>query len=371
MVDNLPARRGADLVAVAQQAGQIQALGGTLIASGLLPDSIKKPETALAIMLKGDEIGVGAMYALSHISIISGKPAMSAELMAALTQRSGHKIRTIESTDQRCVVVGIRRDDPTHETRIEFSMDDARRANLAAKSSWKTYPVDLLRSRAISRLCRTMFADAIAGMSYTPEELGAEVNEDGEVVDVTTETQPQSQDEHEAAVEVDTSVEDAEDAEHNEVIEEVEELLAQFSDDDLAEQDSIRQYAAESWEKAAVVRKRLRRLLDERDSENEEGESEREAEDKDSVDLDEDDVAEVEQMASGYFSGSEKAGPETPSAGGQPARKSQVDLLKTLAVELRAEDGVARLEETVGKPLSDLTRAEADDWLERLQPEEG
>ena len=50
------------------------------------------------------------------------------------------------------------------------------------------------------------------------------------------------------------------------------------------------------------------------------------------------------------------------------ARKSQVDLLKTLAVEWRGENGVERLENRIGKPLADLTRAEADEWIDRLTP---
>ena len=67
---------------------------------------------------------------------------------------------------------------------------------------------------------------------------------------------------------------------------------------------------------------------------------------------------------------------EAPAKGGrgprgsQKARKSQVDLLKTLAVEWRGENGVERLESRVGKPLTDLTRIEADDWIDRLTPED-
>jgi hypothetical protein len=51
------------------------------------------------------------------------------------------------------------------------------------------------------------------------------------------------------------------------------------------------------------------------------------------------------------------------------ARKSQVDLLKTLAVEWRGENGVERLENHIGKPLTDLSRAEADEWIDKLTPE--
>jgi hypothetical protein len=57
-----------------------------------------------------------------------------------------------------------------------------------------------------------------------------------------------------------------------------------------------------------------------------------------------------------------------PRGGSQKARKSQVDLLKTLAEELRGENGVQRLEGRIGKPLAELTRAEADEWIDRLTP---
>jgi hypothetical protein len=60
---------------------------------------------------------------------------------------------------------------------------------------------------------------------------------------------------------------------------------------------------------------------------------------------------------------------KSASKRGGKARKSQVDLLKTLAVEWRGENGVERLETRLGKPLTELTRAEADEWIDRLTPE--
>lgn len=61
----------------------------------------------------------------------------------------------------------------------------------------------------------------------------------------------------------------------------------------------------------------------------------------------------------------------TRKGSGQKARKSQVDLLRTLAEELRGENGVQRLESRIGKSLGELTRAEADEWIDRLTPAEG
>src|SRR5918998_5329249 len=52
------------------------------------------------------------------------------------------------------------------------------------------------------------------------------------------------------------------------------------------------------------------------------------------------------------------------------ARNSQIQLLKTPAEEVRGENGVARLESRIGKPLGELSRAEADEWIDRLTPAE-
>ncbi len=52
------------------------------------------------------------------------------------------------------------------------------------------------------------------------------------------------------------------------------------------------------------------------------------------------------------------------------APKSQIDFIRTLAEEWRGEQGVERLEQRIGKPLSELTRAEAEEWIDRLTPKD-
>jgi hypothetical protein len=75
-----------------------------------------------------------------------------------------------------------------------------------------------------------------------------------------------------------------------------------------------------------------------------------------------------EGAGEGAGEGAEK--PARSRRGSQKARKSQVELLRTLAVEWRGENGVERLESRIGKPLTELTRIEADDWIDRLTPED-
>lgn len=53
----------------------------TWIASGLLPSSIKKPEQAVVIALKGKELGLETMASFELIDVIMGKPALKPELL--------------------------------------------------------------------------------------------------------------------------------------------------------------------------------------------------------------------------------------------------------------------------------------------------
>jgi hypothetical protein len=165
-----------------------------------------KPGAVLASVLTGRELGIGPMQAIKHVGIIEGKPGLSAELMAGLVRRAGHKLRIITRALDEAEVEGVRADDPRHPLRVRWTLKDAERAGLCrigdnghpiarSKSGqampWEKYPDALLLARAISALCRAMFSDVLAGFSYTPEEVAStdEATEAtwGEVeVDMTT-----------------------------------------------------------------------------------------------------------------------------------------------------------------------------------------
>lgn len=64
------------------------------------------------------------------------------------------------------------------------------------------------------------------------------------------------------------------------------------------------------------------------------------------------------------------AAKNAPKPDPNKARKSQVDRLRGLAKEARGDNGVERLETRIGKPLADLTRDEANEWIDKLSPVE-
>jgi hypothetical protein len=163
-----------------------------LYKGGLLPGTVRSPEAAFTIMLKGRELGISAMNAFANINIISGKPTLSADLMIALVRRAGHKVWVVRSSADECVMKGHRRGESEHQLEIAFTIEDARRANLAGKDTWKLYPSQMLYARCASRIARMIASEELAGI-YAPEELGADVRytEDGQEI-ITVPAEPLS-----------------------------------------------------------------------------------------------------------------------------------------------------------------------------------
>jgi hypothetical protein len=154
-----------------------------LLKSGFLPDSIKTAEQALTIMLKGRELGIAPMRALENINVIKGRTSTSAELQLSMIYENIPGAR-VEFPVYNHDAVTVRGSRPGHKPlSITWTIEDASRAALLGKDSWKKFPRAMLRSRAISELARAMFPDGIAGLSYTHEELGADVDEEGHVVE--------------------------------------------------------------------------------------------------------------------------------------------------------------------------------------------
>lgn len=154
------------------------------IASTLFSGSNLTPAKALLITLKGRELNIPPIMALSEISVINGKTTMSAVLMLSLVRKTYPHLKIkFEQTDLKCSV-SVLEDKETGWQTFSFSMDDAKRAGLLdRKGPWHSYPRAMMRSRAVSEMCRSLFPDALMGATYTPEELGGESRDaDFEVV---------------------------------------------------------------------------------------------------------------------------------------------------------------------------------------------
>lgn len=162
-----------------------------LAESGLLPAQYRKnPANVLWAIEFGEALGVAPMTAITGVHVIDGKPTASAGLISALVRRAGHRLR-VTGTDQKATAQIIRSDDPDFVFEAVWTLDRARQAGLINKNVWKSYPAAMLKARAITEVARDACEEALNGCRYTAEELGAEVNEEGEPTTVVEQIHPE------------------------------------------------------------------------------------------------------------------------------------------------------------------------------------
>ncbi|MDU5246744.1 MAG: hypothetical protein E6180_00340 [Varibaculum cambriense] len=140
--------------------------------SNLLPVTYQNhPENVLVALAQGQALGIAPIQAMNQINVIKGKPALSADLIAALVRRAGHRLR-VEGDDTYAQVTIIRADDPDYIPKpVRWDIERAKRAGLLGNPSWQKYPAAMLRARAISEAARAWANDALYGFIYTPEEI--------------------------------------------------------------------------------------------------------------------------------------------------------------------------------------------------------
>jgi hypothetical protein len=146
-----------------------------LVKTGFLPPALNTPEKVIAVSLKGKELGIPMMEAISSINIIQGKPTVSPQLMLALALRTGQvEYHTLDSSEEGAKFTVKRRGHPAHVA--VFGKKEASDMGLLTKDNYKKQAKTMFEWRAIAKGLRAKFPDAISGL-YTPEELGAAISE--------------------------------------------------------------------------------------------------------------------------------------------------------------------------------------------------
>lgn len=169
----------------------------TWIASGLLPSSIKKPEQAVVIALKGKELGLETMASFELIDVIMGKPALKPKGMASLIRKGGVRTKTIKDFEPVLDEKGAKVDYITTirfyrdgiEEDVSYTYRDAERLGLTNKDNWKKQPAVMQYWRCYSKGANRVAPDLINGL-YTTEELASftpnapqiEITEEGDAI---------------------------------------------------------------------------------------------------------------------------------------------------------------------------------------------
>ena len=166
-------------------------LGETLATSGYFSDA-KEAAQAVVKILAGREMGFGPISAMTGISIIKGKVSVGANLMAAAIKRDPrYDYRVAALTDERCEIAFF--EDGQELGRSTFTKADAEAASLM-NETWRKFTRNMLFARAMSNGAKWHCPDACGGAPvYTPDEFGAPVDGEGNVITVTATTIPEPQ----------------------------------------------------------------------------------------------------------------------------------------------------------------------------------
>lgn len=163
-----------------------------LAQASLLPKQYQRnPANVLLAMELGQSLSIPPIQAINEVHVIEGKPSASANLIGGLVRRAGHVLRIrVDRDAMQATAQIIRNDDPDYTFEVTWTMDDAKRAGSTGKDNWKKYPIAMLKARAITEVAREACPEALMGIAYTPDELGAVVDQDGNPINVAANAAP-------------------------------------------------------------------------------------------------------------------------------------------------------------------------------------
>lgn len=162
---------GNDLVQWALEASDVHRVAQILATTQFVPKALQgRPDDIAATILYGRELNLPPMVSLQQINMIEGRPSLSALSMRGMAQAAGVKFRYEEQTESRCKMSALAPGDGQWTT-VTWTMDQAKKLELATKRNWIRQPGAMLIARATSQLCRLVAAPLYMGMSYSTEEL--------------------------------------------------------------------------------------------------------------------------------------------------------------------------------------------------------
>lgn len=168
------------------------------MASKLFKDTADVAQAYVKITL-GASLGLDPVTSMASIYLVSGKPSMSANLMAARVKQSGrYRYEVLEKSAKQCRLQFYELLEEWSDGKVTkkwvkpgpeevYSVEMAAKANLTKNPVWQNHPANMCFARAMSNGVKAYAPDLMMGVPiYTPDELDPNmrmsVTADGEVV---------------------------------------------------------------------------------------------------------------------------------------------------------------------------------------------
>jgi hypothetical protein len=176
---------GAVAIHKTDELADIQRLGNLLAASGYFSDAREMAQAAVKVMT-GRELGIPAIASMMGINIIKGKVALGAHLIASRIRAHGYDFRILWHDNTGCEIEFFTKADGGKRSSLgktSFTEEDAKAAGVFSSEMYKKYPRNMYYSRCVSNGAKWFTPEIFGGAPvYTPEELGAEVDSEGEMI---------------------------------------------------------------------------------------------------------------------------------------------------------------------------------------------
>jgi hypothetical protein len=166
---------------------------GFILRSKLAPKGMESQEAIVVALQMGAEIGLPPMGSIQNIAVINGRPSIWGDAAKAVVMGTGLCERFEEWFEGKPfepdfkAVCEVQRKGYTRPTRQEFSVADAKMANLWGKAGpWQQFPKRMLQMRARGFAARDAFPDALRGLLLAEEarDVAPRVSIDAEVENV-------------------------------------------------------------------------------------------------------------------------------------------------------------------------------------------
>ena len=163
-----------------------QRIAQAMVASGYFNDA-KDVAQAIVKIMAGQELGLPPFAAMTSIHVIKGKPVLGANALATLVKNHPHYDYRVKSLDGKgCTIAFYENGD--HLGDSSFTASDAKAAGLTG-GNWQKYSRNMYFARAMSNGAKWFTPGIFGGAPvYTPDELGADVDGEGEIIDVVVDT---------------------------------------------------------------------------------------------------------------------------------------------------------------------------------------
>lgn len=167
-------------LAIYNQFDQLQRAALALYKSQYFSNDVKSDAQAIVKVMAGAELGIPPFASMTGIHIIQGKPALGANVIATLIKNDPrYNYRVLEMSDTVCRIQFFESGEPCGVS--EFTAQDAKKAGT---KNMDKFPKNMLFARAISNGAKWYTPGIFGGAPvYTPDELGADVDEDGNIVE--------------------------------------------------------------------------------------------------------------------------------------------------------------------------------------------